>query len=507
MDNSCRPKDQDCTTSLLSQTPCQLSINNTEYILKTLRELYEDQRFFDIFLKVGNKEYGAHKLILSASSDVFQVMLMNTNWSESHKKEINLVEEPQCQKFFHLFLKYMYTGQLMITHTNVQPILSLADKYMVKSLSRLCLQYMYDHVSHAPSHNQLFSWLQYLQSSGHEQMASVCEEFIKLNFQDVSESADFSNLDLENMMLLLKKDDLVIHDEAALYNCVVKWLKLQKSKLEEENIKYELGNEDLEMKKGLEIAEYMKYLAELVMQYIRFPMMKPREIANVLRCPLVRKYKDFLLDRLSMGAELHCGNRENITDAWLEENKELIQPRLYTSENCSAIIWIEDYTLLPKFHKISSQFQSDSTVFETRQLHKNGWEAFFYPKGVLYDPCYLLVWQGRFEVPEKAVSTVRMRICCTKLVKPGKFKFSILVFGVKEKVEHIIKVKSEIHDITDVGTSINIDEIVPFEVLNPPNNEKQNNPRDSFLIGMQSKTLKVQVIVMPVHPLNFTKVV
>lgn len=57
---------------------------------------------------------------------------MRTEWNESNQNQIKLGETPQCEEVFHLFLKYFYTGELIITHTNVLPLLSLADKYMVK---------------------------------------------------------------------------------------------------------------------------------------------------------------------------------------------------------------------------------------------------------------------------------------------------------------------------------------------------------------------------------------
>lgn len=37
------------------------------------KKLYEEQEMCDVFLEVGSKEYGAHRLILCASSDVFKV--------------------------------------------------------------------------------------------------------------------------------------------------------------------------------------------------------------------------------------------------------------------------------------------------------------------------------------------------------------------------------------------------------------------------------------------------
>lgn len=86
----------------------------------------------DVLLTVGQKVHSAHKLILCASSDVFQAMLMSPKWSEWHESKVELQELPQCEPVFHSFLEYFYTGKIIITHTNVMPVLALADKYIVK---------------------------------------------------------------------------------------------------------------------------------------------------------------------------------------------------------------------------------------------------------------------------------------------------------------------------------------------------------------------------------------
>ena len=52
--------------------------------------LYAEKIMTDIILLVGNDEYPSHKLILCASSDVFQIMLHGSKWSESNEKRVTL---------------------------------------------------------------------------------------------------------------------------------------------------------------------------------------------------------------------------------------------------------------------------------------------------------------------------------------------------------------------------------------------------------------------------------
>lgn len=57
---------------------------------------------------------------------------MKPEWSEWHESKIELKETLECEKEFHHFLEFLYTGKIFVTHVNVLPILMLADKYIVK---------------------------------------------------------------------------------------------------------------------------------------------------------------------------------------------------------------------------------------------------------------------------------------------------------------------------------------------------------------------------------------
>ncbi len=80
-----------------SQSPGQSSsmdIDNSSTVITKIANLYAERLMSDVCLVVGNVEYPSHRLILCASSDVFQVMLMNERWTESQEKRVVLGEDP-----------------------------------------------------------------------------------------------------------------------------------------------------------------------------------------------------------------------------------------------------------------------------------------------------------------------------------------------------------------------------------------------------------------------------
>lgn len=110
------------------------SVENFQRLLGKIAGLFDSPDLSDIQVVVGHRIYYAHKLILCCASDVFRVMLMNPLWSESNRDKIVLKEEPECVHVFDQFLKYLYTGQIQLTHGSVLAILMLADKYNVDDL-------------------------------------------------------------------------------------------------------------------------------------------------------------------------------------------------------------------------------------------------------------------------------------------------------------------------------------------------------------------------------------
>jgi hypothetical protein len=133
-----------------------MNIDNSSMVINKMATLYAEKIMSDICLVVGNVEYASHRLILCASSDVFQIMLHDSKWFESCEKRITLGETPSCAAVFEDFLKYLYTGKLHLDFATVVPIVSLADKYNVRDLLRLGLDYMVRNISTACKKNQVF---------------------------------------------------------------------------------------------------------------------------------------------------------------------------------------------------------------------------------------------------------------------------------------------------------------------------------------------------------------
>lgn len=126
------PEDAPQPQDTSSQDSSIVEMNNSNSVLHKIANLYAEQLMSDICLVVGANRYPAHRVILCASSDVFQVMLMKPEWNECRESVIELKEEPCCADVFPQFLKYLYVGQIRISLQTVMPMLALADKYNIR---------------------------------------------------------------------------------------------------------------------------------------------------------------------------------------------------------------------------------------------------------------------------------------------------------------------------------------------------------------------------------------
>lgn len=346
------------------------------------------------------------------------------------------------------------------------------------------------HIPHAASHNVLFSWLQYTVNCGHTEVAEKCINFIKWNLETVANNPEFSELDVELLVSLLQQNDLVVYNEMVLYNYVTRWLDLQKIRL----LQSELPKEEVE--------RHMDNLVEAVMVYVRFPMMSPRDLADLLLSPLIKQYKEFFVDRMAIGMTFHYGQEERIQMICSsEEGRLLFTPRLYTSDSFSAELLVENVLNIPSYHVCTFVFSSHMSAAECQSDKINEWVVDLYPKGVWFKKCALIVWQGTLEVPEEILPTVRLSLTCRELTEESmKVRVGLLLYARQSDTDHVSCVIEKVHYFNSQNRVLNIDNIIPFEELNPSCNS-ESSLRSPYLIGPHKDKLKIKVVITPLSPI------
>ena len=91
-----------------------IKLHNDEYsgeLLQGLNSLREQNQLCDVIIKVGGREFPAHKAILAAKSSYFTTMF-TSGFKESSQREISINGNPEA---FDVLVEYAYTGTVNVT--------------------------------------------------------------------------------------------------------------------------------------------------------------------------------------------------------------------------------------------------------------------------------------------------------------------------------------------------------------------------------------------------------
>uniref|UniRef100_A0A672SLT8 Kelch-like family member 40a n=1 Tax=Sinocyclocheilus grahami TaxID=75366 RepID=A0A672SLT8_SINGR len=104
-----------------------------------LCNLLDVNKFVDCVLKIKDKEFPCHRLVLAASSPYFKAMFLS-DLEESKKWEIVLKDiKPGVMG---MILRYIYTSDINLTEHNVQDIFMVANMYQIPSIFSMCVSYL-----------------------------------------------------------------------------------------------------------------------------------------------------------------------------------------------------------------------------------------------------------------------------------------------------------------------------------------------------------------------------
>ena len=193
-----------------------MTISANSCILERLSHLYLNETLADVYFLVKSNLNGnpceripAHKLILSIGSQVFMAMF-NGNFAESSKATLtssNEIEIPDVElEPFLKMLKYFYTDELCIDPDSVMSTLYVAKKYAVNELEKGCVDFL---KSNLRTENA-FMLLQQANIFDEYHLSELCLNFIDKNTSDVFGTEAFLDIDLNTLILVLKRDTLGI---------------------------------------------------------------------------------------------------------------------------------------------------------------------------------------------------------------------------------------------------------------------------------------------------------
>ena len=188
-----------------------------EAILKGFRDLYESQQLFDLTLSADGKDFKVHKALIAASSDYFRAMFTNDCTEKDQKTvRINGVDATSMG----LVVSFLYTGQVEMHTDTVQNLLSAANLFQLNELKKGCADFMANKLDVDNCIGIHF----FAQAHECETLEFHAWDVITENFDAVSSSSEFLDLTWENVIEVIKYDDIQATEEEV-FEAALSWLK------------------------------------------------------------------------------------------------------------------------------------------------------------------------------------------------------------------------------------------------------------------------------------------
>ncbi|XP_076026068.1 kelch-like protein 41a [Genypterus blacodes] len=187
-----------------------------------LKELLNENKFIDSILKVGDRSFPCHKLILAACSPYFRELFFFDDGKEEDKKEVVL--ENMDPSVMEMIIKYMYTAEMEITDDNVQEVLAVANRLQIPSVFTVCVNYLQKKLSQK---NCLALYRLGVTTNCHR-LAVAARDYIADRFETLAKEEDFLDLSPHEVFAIIGADALNIEKEEVVFESLMKWIRKDK---------------------------------------------------------------------------------------------------------------------------------------------------------------------------------------------------------------------------------------------------------------------------------------
>ncbi|XP_017076911.2 kelch-like protein 18 [Drosophila eugracilis] len=194
-------------------------------LFKEIRRL---GKLCDVTLKVEDQTFSAHRVVLAATIPYFYAMFTN-NMAESRIKEITMKESAIEPSALESLINYVYSGQVRIDNQNVQSLMVGASFLQLSNVRDACASFL---ISRFHPHNVL-GIRTFADSMICRQLIDAADKYIDQNFAKVSQSEEFLALDCEQLLELMRRDELNVRTEEVIFEACMKWVKYAEDKRSE----------------------------------------------------------------------------------------------------------------------------------------------------------------------------------------------------------------------------------------------------------------------------------
>ncbi|XP_016156821.1 PREDICTED: kelch repeat and BTB domain-containing protein 12 isoform X2 [Ficedula albicollis] len=187
-------------------------------LLEQVQRMKESAEIIDVVLVAEGEKFPCHRVVLAAFSAYFRAMF-TCGLAECAQREVVL--QDTCAESVAVLLHYMYSAELRLSSHNVQPVALTACFMQMEEVCSMCQKYMMDHMD-ASNCVGIYYFASHI---GAEDLCDQARKYVYQHFAEVSLQEEILEVEFQQLMTLIKSDDLNISREESILDLVIRWVK------------------------------------------------------------------------------------------------------------------------------------------------------------------------------------------------------------------------------------------------------------------------------------------
>ncbi|XP_065896611.1 kelch-like protein 20 [Dysidea avara] len=187
-------------------------------MMSAMRVFLDRGDLCDVVLCAGGEEVRAHRLVLAASCPYFDAMF-TSELLESRQEKIYL-QGVDCEAL-KLLVAFIYKGEITITESNVESLLSAASLWQLVPVIKFCSDFLQEQVEA----DNCVGILTLADTYGCQDLFNCCQRYILHHFSDIVSTDEYVNMPEYLLVDLLRSDELHVHKEDEVLDAVLKWFR------------------------------------------------------------------------------------------------------------------------------------------------------------------------------------------------------------------------------------------------------------------------------------------
>ncbi|XP_049788546.1 kelch-like protein 18 isoform X2 [Schistocerca nitens] len=183
-----------------------------------MEEIRRQGKLCDVTLKVDSQSYSAHRIVLAATIPYFNAMFTH-DMVESKQREITI--QGIDSSALEALVNFAYSGRVVIDSNNVQSLMVGASFLALHKVRDACA----DFLKRRFHPNNVLGIRSFADTLCCSPLVEAADKYVQQYFNDVSLCDEFLSLSQNELLDIVRRDELHVISEEQVFEAVMRWVK------------------------------------------------------------------------------------------------------------------------------------------------------------------------------------------------------------------------------------------------------------------------------------------